>query len=62
MISFGKHRGFFCVASDRERKAEMVVNPAPIQEKYASQIIILEKFATALVAFFVPATSLTGLT
>lgn len=57
----GNLRSLFCVFSDKERKANMTANLAPIQEKYASQLIILEKFATDLVAFLIPATSLTGL-
>lgn len=39
----------------------MFVELAPVEDNYASQIGILEKFATFLVELLVPAMSLTGL-
>lgn len=45
----------------RERKTNMVLELVPVQDKYISQIGILEEFATGLVIFLVPATTLTSL-
>jgi hypothetical protein len=44
-----------------ERKSNMVIKPVPFENKQSLQIGILEELAISLVAFLVPASSLTGL-